>query len=395
MRIILYTGKGGVGKTTISSATAVRCAELGYKTILMSTDIAHSLSDVLDQEVGHDLVPVTENLWAQEIDVNEELKTYWGPIQDFITTFLKKQGLEGIIAEEFAVFPGTEEMFSLMKINQYYESKEYDVVIVDCAPTGATIRMLSFPDILKWYMQKLFNLERKLVKAVRPIAERIAKISLPTDDVYVSFEAIYRNVGDVKDILMNPRETSIRIVCNSERMIIKESQRAYTYLNLFGYPVDSVVVNRLLPPEARESYLQHWQITQEKHLKEVEEAFNPLPIFHAKFFNREISGLKDLSMVAEDTYGEVDPAKNLFQGKPMEIKQRGNSYYLSLRLPFVSREKLDMWVRGDELILQVGNFKRNIFLPRTLIDKKIREAEFLGNTLRIIFEGNQDVRKKK
>ncbi len=395
MRVILYTGKGGVGKTTISAATAVRCAEMGYRTIVMSTDIAHSLADAFDREIGHEPAHIMKNLHAQEVNINEELKTYWGTIQDFVTTFLKRQGFDGIIAEEFAVFPGTEEMFSIMKMNDHYFSGNYDVVIVDCAPTGATVRMLSFPDILKWYMEKLFSLERKFVKAVRPIAERITKIPLPSDEVYNSFEALYKDVGEMKDILMNPRETSIRIVCNAEKMVIKESQRAYTYLNLFGYPVDSVVVNRLLPPEALKSYLQHWRKTQEKNLIEVEEAFNPLPIFHVKFFEKEISGIKDLSMVAEDTYGEADPSKSLYRGKPMVIKQRGRNYVLTLKLPFVDKEKLDMWVRGDELILQVGYFKRNIFLPRTLVGKKITEAEFVGNRLQIIFEGKEDGKKKK
>lgn len=395
MRTILYTGKGGVGKTTISAATAVRCAELGYRTIVISTDIAHSLSDAFDREIGYQPVTMAENLTAQEINVNEELKTNWGTIQEFVTTFLKRQGFEGIIAEEFAVFPGTEEMFSLMKLNTYYNSGEYEVAIIDCAPTGATIRMLSFPDILEWYMEKLFSLERKLVKTVRPIAEKITKIPLPSDEVYISFEELYKKVGDMKEILMNPRKTSIRIVCNAEKMVIKESQRAYTYLNLFGYPVDSVLVNRLLPAEAGKSYLQHWKNIQERNLQEVEEAFNPLPILLVKLFSKEVSGLDDLSMVADATYGEDDPTKILYRGKPMEIKRRGNDYRLSLKLPFVDKEKLDMWVRGDELVLQVGYFRRNIFLPRTLVNKKIKEAEFFGHTLHIIFEGGQDGRKKK
>ncbi len=395
MRIILFTGKGGVGKTTISAATAVRCAQLGYRTIVISTDIAHSLADAFGEEIGNEPVSLMDNLCAQEIDVNEEIKAHWGTIQDFVTSFLTKQGFDAIIAEEFSVFPGTEEMFSLMKLNSHYESGKYDVAIVDCAPTGATIRMLSFPDILKWYMEKLFNLERKLVRTLRPIAQKITKIPLPSDDVYISFEELYKKVGNIKDILMNPKEASIRLVCNAEKMVIKESQRAYTYLNLFGYPVDSVVVNRLLPSEARKSYLQHWKSIQEKYLKEVEEAFGPLPIFHVKFFEREISGAGDLSLVADDTYGESDPAKILYRGKPMQIKQKGKDYNLSLKLPFMDKENLDMWVRGDELILQVDNFKRNIFLPRTLVDKKIKNAEFLGNTLHITFEGEKDGGKKK
>jgi arsenite-transporting ATPase len=244
MRIILYTGKGGVGKTTISAATAVRCAELGHKTIVMSTDPAHSLADSLDCKIGVKPKKMSENLVAEEINVHEELKKNWGRIQTYIKKFLKSRGFEDLMAEEFAVFPGMEELFSLLKLREYAENESYEVAIIDCAPTASTVRMLSVPDVIRWYMDRFFDIERRIVKTVRPIAERITKVPFPTDDVYDSVEELFHKVEGMKDILTDSKKASIRLVFNPEKMVIKESQRAYSYLNLFGFTVDAVIANR-------------------------------------------------------------------------------------------------------------------------------------------------------
>jgi arsenite-transporting ATPase len=385
VRIILYTGKGGVGKTSISAATAVRSAELGNRTLVISTDTAHSLADSFDKEIGNEPVKLMDRLYAQEVDVNNELATNWGKIQDFVVKFLKKQGFEDFMAHEFSIFPGMEELFSLLVLERYYDEGSYDVAIIDCAPTGSTIRMLSFPDIIQWYMEKFFHIERKIVKAVRPVAERIAKIPLPTDEVYYSIEDLYTKVHEIKEILTESRTSSIRLVCNPQKMVIKESQRVYTYLNLFGFTVDAVIMNRILPEEIKDAYFGQWKKSQKKHLKEASNSFHPVPIFNCSLFDQEIVGVDLLGKMAENMFGEEDPTQVYFHEKPMEITNRGGEYILSLKLPFTEKEELDMWVKGDELILTIGNIRRNIFLPRSLSSLNIRGAKFEDDRLKVTF----------
>jgi arsenite-transporting ATPase len=385
MRIILYTGKGGVGKTSISAATGVRSAELGNRTLILSTDTAHSLSDSFDMEIGKNPVKLMEKLYAQEIDVNNELVQNWGKIQDFVVKFLKKQGFEDFIAQEFSIFPGMEELFSLLVLQKYYEEASFDVAIIDCAPTGSTIRMLSFPDIIEWYMEKFFHIERKIVKAVRPVAERITKIPLPTDDVYYSIEELYQKVHEIKEILTEDDSSTIRLVCNPQKMVIKESQRVYTYLSLFGFSVDGVVMNRIIPNEVKDSYFGEWKKTQRKHIKEANDSFQPIPIFHCSLFDREIVGIELLSEMAVDIFGGEDPTSVFYRENPMVIGKRDGEYILSIRLPFVEKKELDMWVKGDELILTIGNLKRNIFLPRSLSSLKVKGAKFEDDNLIVTF----------
>ena len=262
VRIILFTGKGGVGKTTIAAATAYRCAELGYKTLIYSTDAAHSLSDSFNKEIGRKRIAITHNLYAQEIDVNEELKKNWGPIKDFIKQFLKHRGLDNVIADELAVFPGMEEIFSMLELKERYVEGLFEVIIIDCAPTGETLRLLAGPDIAKWYMEKIFNIERTVFKAVRPMARHFVDLPLPGDDVFESMESLYKNLVGIKEVLTDREVSSIRIVLNPEKMVIKESQRAYTFLNLFGYMVDAVIANRVLPAEVKDPYYGEWKKIQ-------------------------------------------------------------------------------------------------------------------------------------
>jgi arsenite-transporting ATPase len=389
VRIILYTGKGGVGKTSISAATGVRSAELGYKTLILSTDTAHSLSDSFNRGIGKEPVSLGENLFAQEIDVNNELARNWTRIQEFVVKFLKTQGFEDFMAHEFSIFPGMEELFSLLVLEKYYREKSYDVAIIDCAPTGSTIRMLSFPDIIQWYMDKFFHIERKIVKAVRPVAERIAHIPLPTDDVYLSVEDLYMKVHAIKEILTEDEDSTIRLVCNPQKMVIKESQRVYTYLNLFGFCVDAVVMNRLLPAEVKDAYFGQWKKSQKKYLREATESFQPIPIYHCSLFNREIVGVKLLAEMAEDIFGEEDPTQVFFREKPMIISKENGEYVLSIRLPFTEKQEIDMWSRGDELILTIGNIRRNVFLPRSLSSLDLLGAKYSGERLLVRF-GKKD-----
>ena len=385
MRIILYTGKGGVGKTTISAATAVRCAELGYKTIVMSTDPAHSLADSLNCKIGDKPKKVAENLTAEEINVNEELRTNWGRIQKYITKFLKSRGFEDLMAEEFAVLPGMEELFSLLKLKSYAENKSYDVAIIDCAPTASTVRMLSMPDVIRWYMDKFFDIERRIVKTVRPIAERIAKIPLPTDDVYDSVENLFHKVEGMKDVLTDPKNASIRLVFNPEKMVIKESQRAYSYLNLFGFTVDSVIANRVYPEEISDPYFDRWREVQKKYLAEAKNVFDPLPMFMGKLFDREMVGRKLLHSLADDIFGDTDPAKVFYDKSPIKMRQIDSKYVMTIHLPGTQKKDLDIWAAGDELIIEVGNYRRNILLPRSLAQREVVEAKFRGDDLNIVF----------
>jgi arsenite-transporting ATPase len=393
LRIILFTGKGGVGKTSIAAATALRCADLGYKTKVYSTDAAHSLADSFNKEIGCIDTTIRKNLIAQEIDVNEEIRRNWGPIQGFIQQFLKYRGMENLIAEEMAVFPGMEEVFSLLELKNRFAQEDFDVVIIDCAPTGDTLRLLACPDIAKWYMEKIFNIERKVFKAVRPVAQRFVDMPLPTDDVFDSMEGLYKNLIGIKEVLTDREISSIRIVLNPEKMVIKESQRAYTFLNLFGYSVDAVIANRILPEEIKDPYYRKWKEIQAKHMKEVEASFSPLPIFLSKFWDQEVIGMKQLSRMAEDIYGDKDPTSVFFKEKPMEITGSDGCYDLYLKLPFATKEDLDIWVHGDELTIKFLNFKRNILLPRALSSLKLKKAEFIGNTLKVNFGGDDHGRK--
>ncbi|MDY6844616.1 MAG: TRC40/GET3/ArsA family transport-energizing ATPase, partial [Thermodesulfobacteriota bacterium] len=326
MRFILFTGKGGVGKTTIAAATAVRCAQLGYPTLIISTDAAHSLQDSFEVEIRDEETAICQNLYGLEIDINEEIKRNWGPIQGFIEQFLKYRGFDNIIADELAVFPGMEEVFSLIKLKDYYVKGTFEVVVIDCAPTGDTLRLLAAPDIAKWYMEKIFNIERIVLKAVRPVAKRFVDMPLPTDDVFDTMEGLYNNLIGMKEVLTDQDISTIRLVINPEKMVIKESQKAYTYLNLFGYSVDAVVANRVLPPEIQDPFYEKWKHIQKLYLEEAAESFQPLPIITSQLWDQEIVGLRLLSLLAEHIYNNDDPTKIFFQERVMEIEEANGEY---------------------------------------------------------------------
>lgn len=385
MRIILSTGKGGVGKTCVAAATGLRASDLDYKTLVMSTDSAHSLSDSFDMSLSGEPTRVKKNLWGQEIDVEREIKENWELMQKYLSAVLSFQGLDKVIADEMAVFPGMEELFSLVKIKEYNDQNSYDVVIVDCAPTGSTLRLLSFPDVARWYMRNLFPIERKTAKAVRPLVQRFTSMPLPGDDVFASTEELYQKIGDIKETIADGSKTSIRIVLNPEKMVIKEAQRGFTYFNLFGFSVDAIVANRIIPSEVRDTYFQEWRNIQATYMRTVEECFSPLPILPVKLFDREIVGLKLLAEMAASIYGEEDPTRVFCQRKPIEITKDEDGYTLSLSLPFVEKEDLDIMKKGDELTVRAGRHKRNILLPRALAALSPRGARFEGDQLRVGF----------
>jgi len=385
MRIILYSGKGGVGKTSLSAATAVRSASLGHRTLVVSTDAAHSLADALDVPLKGTPIGVAPRLDAMEIDVNEELASHWGVIQEWLTRFMTFQGVDEAVAEEMAILPGMEELFSLLRVKRLSESKAYDVVIIDCAPTGETVRMLGVPEILNFYFKRIFPIQKTVLRSVRPVASRVTSMPLPSDDVLTAVKRVYDELEGVSPLLQDPRTSSIRIVLNPERMVINESQRLYTYLNLFGFPVDAVVANRVLPPEARSGYLQGWVSIQAGHLAEARRSFDPLPFFEARLFEREMVGLPLLEVFAREVFGESDPTAVFFAEKPVEVKKEGKGYALYIRLPFAEKDRIQVWARGEELVVQVDNQRRHVLLPRSLAARRLLGAAFADQRLRVAF----------
>jgi arsenite-transporting ATPase len=385
MRIILYSGKGGVGKTSLSAATAVRSASLGHRTLVVSTDAAHSLADALDVPVKGTPTPIAPHLDALEIDVNEELAGHWGVIQEWLTRFMTFQGVDEAVAEEMAILPGMEELFSLLRVKRISESKAYDVVIIDCAPTGETVRMLGVPEILNFYFKRIFPIQKTVLRSVRPVASRVTSMPLPSDDVLSAVKRVYDELEGMSPLLQDPRRSSIRIVLNPERMVINESQRLYTYLNLFGFPVDAVVANRVLPPEARSGYLQGWVGIQAGHLAEARQSFDPLPFFEARLFDREMVGLPLLEVFAREVFGETDPTAVFFAEKPVEVRREGKGYALYIRLPFAEKDRIQVWTRGEELVVQVDNRRRHVLLPRSLAARRLLGAAFADQRLRVAF----------
>ncbi|MBI4299611.1 MAG: TRC40/GET3/ArsA family transport-energizing ATPase [Chloroflexi bacterium] len=385
MRIILYTGKGGVGKTSVAAATAVRAAEMGYRTIVMSTDPAHSLGDSLDIPLSSQPKAVAENLWAQEVDVLHELGTHWRTIQKWMTALLAWRGLDEVIAEEMAVLPGMEEMASLLYIVQHNDSGSYDVAIVDCAPTGETLRLLSFPEVLRWWMERIFPLERMTASVVRPIVKTFFNVPVPSDEVFASIKSLFAEIERMRGILIDGQSSSMRLVVNPEKMVVKEAQRTYTYLNLYGYSTDLIVCNRMLPVGLKDHYFDSWKETQERNLKIIEEGFTPIPIRTVPLLDQEVVGFPMLRRMGEAIFGEEDPTQTYFVGQAREITKENGRFALTLNLPFTSKEEVSLVQAGDELIVHVGNQKRNIILPRMLAELKTQEARLEDGRLRIIF----------
>ncbi|MCC6167547.1 MAG: ArsA family ATPase [Caldilineaceae bacterium] len=395
MRILLYTGKGGVGKTSTSAATALRCASLGYRTAVLSTDPAHSLGDSFDRRIGNELVELAPNLWGQEIDLLNQMDKYWGRVQGYLNALFAWQGMDGLVAEESSVLPGMEELASLMQITYLADSGNYDVIIIDAAPTGSTLQLLSFPDMARWYIEKVFPFQRKTIQLARPVVKRFSDMPIPDEDVFDSIEELVAYLERMSVLLSDPRVSSMRVVLNPEKMVVKEAQRAYTYLNLYGYPVDAVVCNRVFPQQLSDSYFDLWKSAQTENLQLVRDAFHPLPIFEVPFFAQEVTGMTMLQQMADTLYGpagkamrgsEGDPTRHFYIGKPQEIFRQDGAYILSIPLPLVEREQVHLHRSVfDELIVRIGNWKRNIALPLGLARLEIAGAKYVEDRLNISF----------
>jgi arsenite/tail-anchored protein-transporting ATPase len=390
MRIIVYTGKGGVGKTSVAAATAIRLAARGYRTLVLSTDAAHSLGDSLDCPLGPDPVPVAENLWAQEVDSLREAERTWGTFQKWLAGLLQWANVGDITPDELLVFPGLEELFSLLQIRRQAQSGKYDVIVVDCAPTGETLRLLSFPDSFRWWIHKVLPMKAKVVKIARPVARVVAHgLELPSDEVLANVDDLFYQLEELQALMTDPATTTVRLVVNPERMVIAEARRSFTYLNLYGFHTDAVVVNRVLPAGVDAGYLANWRVIQGRHEEEIQAAFSPLPIFRVPLMETEVVGLPMLDRVAEAAFGETDPGAVLYEGHVERVHREGDGYVLEIMTPFVSKEEVNLTQRGDELTVQVGAYKHKVVLPRTLMGRPVLGAKFAAERLRIRFGERQ------
>lgn len=398
MRIVLYLGKGGVGKTTIAAASAVRSAELGYRTLVVSTDIAHSLADSLDVTLTGEPVEIAPRLYAQEINVLDEIRQHWGEMQDYVGTFLQRQGMSKPIAEEMAIIPGMEEVVSLLHIHKQAREGQFDRVIVDAAPTGETMRLLTMPESFQWYVGRLSGWGDATMRMAGGLLRRF----LPDKDVFSGLNNLVIGVKELQKVLLDPTTTSYRVVLNPEKMVIKEGARAVTYLSLYGYPVDAVVVNRILPgivsdgignaqlvQPSDDPYLRHLQEIQTRYLADIEREFHPLPILRSAWFDREMVGVEKLQMLASALFPESDPGQIFFVGQTQQILEEGNDYVLKLPLPHVELNKVKLTKRGDELFISIGNFKRELLLPAVLAQRNAGGAVFADGILQVRFPPGQ------
>jgi arsenite/tail-anchored protein-transporting ATPase len=385
-RILLYTGKGGVGKTSVAAATAVLCARQGQRTLLVSTDIAHSLSDTLDFPVGPEPTEVTHNLWAQEPDVFFNISRYWRTIQSYFASLFSWGGLDEVMAEEMTVLPGMDELGNLLWIGDHVDRGAYDVIIVDAAPTGETVRLLSLPEASRWWIEKIAPIGRRVQRLGGPVLRKIVGVPMPSDAVYESAERLLDRLRYVHTLLSDPERSSVRLVLNLERVSIQEAQRSFTYFHLYGYPTDLIVANRVLPA-AVGSYFDAWREAQARYLPLVEEQFSPVPVRTIPFFEHEVVGRQRLTELGTALFGEADPAIFLYRGRPYYVRRDNGGYILSLELPFASREEISLSRNADELVLQVGAWRRNLVLPRLLLDAPTEGARMEDRVLKVRFGG--------
>jgi len=391
MRIIIYTGKGGVGKTSVSAATARRLAAKGYRTLAMSTDAAHSLSDSLDVQIGGTVRNIAENLDALEIDIIQEMETRWKDIEEYVKMFMVSQGVTELSAKEMAILPGMELIAALFHVLDYGKRNAYDVIVVDTAPTAETLRLLSFPDVSQWYMTRLYGLFKKLIALARFTIGKFLDFPLPSAAVLKSLEEMNTKMGEVRTILQDPTRTSIRMVVNPERMVINESKRAYSYICLYGMTVECLIINRMLPDDAGTGYFAGKLEEQKNYMEMIHHAFDPMRMFSAYLMPTEMMGSEKLDAMADMIFGDSDPIEVYATESPMKFFTEGEHHYLSLKLPFATKGDIELYRSHDtSLIVQVGGHKRNIDLPLVLKDSELMGAEMKEETLKIKFRRKEN-----
>jgi len=389
MRVLLMTGKGGVGKTSVAAATGLRCAELGYKTLVLSTDPAHSLADSFDMDLEHTPRQVQPNLWGAELDALMELEGNWGAVKRYITEVLQARGLEGVEAEELAILPGMDEIFSLVRMKRHHDEGEYDVLIIDSAPTGTALRLLSLPEVAGWYMRKLYKPFQAVSAALRPLVEPlfrpVAGFSLPTTEVMDAPYEFYEQLVELEKVLTDTGTTSVRLVTNPEKMVIKESLRAHAYLSLYNVGTDLVIANRIIPDTVQDPFFQRWKQQQQQYKHEIHENFRPLPVKEAPLFAEEMYGIEALHRLKDILYSEEDPTQVYYKETTMRVLQEAENYTLELYLPGIPKDKIELSKLADELNIRIGNHRRNLVLPQALAALQPAGAKMEEDYLKIRF----------
>ncbi|CCH68134.1 Arsenical pump-driving ATPase [Richelia intracellularis HH01] len=389
MRVILMTGKGGVGKTSVAAATGMRCAELGYRTLVLSTDPAHSLADSFDMELGHEPKQIRPQLWGAELDALLELEGNWGSVKRYITQVLQARGLEAVQAEELAILPGMDEIFGLVRMKRHYDEGDFDVLIIDSAPTGTALRLLSLPEVGGWYMRRFYKPFQNISVALRPLVEPlfkpIAGFSLPDKEVMDAPYEFYEQIEALEKVLTDNTQTSVRLITNPEKMVIKESLRAHAYLSLYNVSTDLVVANRIIPEEVTDIFFQRWKENQKQYRQEIHDNFHPLPVREVPLFPQEMCGIKALERLKEILYKDDDPAQVFYKENTIRVVQENNQYSLELYLPGVPKNQIQLSKSGDELNIRIGNHRRNLVLPQALAALQPDRAKMEEDYLKIRF----------
>jgi arsenite/tail-anchored protein-transporting ATPase len=387
-RTILYTGKGGVGKTSVAAATARRCAAAGLRTMVLSTDPAHSLSESLAVAVGNEATAVSSHLWAQQVDAQGEMERNWSAAQGWLGELFVQRGVDRISAEELTVPPGLDELFSLLALKTHYESQEFDVIVVDCAPTGETLRLLSFPDVARWWLERVFPQQGRILDAARPFARALLDIHLPGEEVLHDVHRLVRNLIAMNEILRDTERVSVRLVMTPDRVVIDEARRTFTYLNLYGYLTDAVVVNRVFPEEVG-PYFAAWRARQQQHLLDVRDAFGEVPVLCAPFFADEVAGPSSLDRLGDALFEDRCASALLHTSLSEELVVEPDAATLRLDLPFARKEEISVKKIGLELVVRVDGFKRTLLLPPVLTDYRPTGASFTDGALQVRFAGPQ------
>ena len=385
MRIILYTGKGGVGKTSVAAATACKIAKQGKKVLVISTDQAHSLGDSFDIKLSNEPLKIADNLEALEVDTILENEALWVNIKSYIEKLAMFKADKDIESEELLVFPGLEDLLALLKIKEINDEDKYDVLIVDCAPTGETMALLKFPEIFKWWMEKFFPLKRKAAGIAKPIIDATLKIPIPDAKTFDEIEELYKKIDELHQLLLDREKVSIRIVTTPEKIVVKESKRSFSYLHLFDFNVDAIIINKIFSKEVGKGYFEKWLQIQEDSINEINDSFKPVPIFKAPLMNSEIRKYESLIKMGESIYGEVAPEGIFFKDKIFEVEKAGENYNLIINMPFVDKKELNIYQKGDELSISIKNEKRSFTLPKKLVTKEVDKANYSEGKLILHF----------
>jgi arsenite-transporting ATPase len=390
MRMLLFSGKGGVGKSSLAAATGVKLARMGYRTLVMSVDPAHSLADAFDLDTDlfgnqtADPYSVGDKLWIHEVSIQREIRRHWQEISAYVISVLRTTGISEVEAEELAILPGMEELSAMMYVNQFRREERFDVIILDCAPTAESMRFISMPTTLDWYMKHIFSFQRSLLKAVRPIANRVAPIELPTDTYFANIQRLFARLEGVDQLLEDPRTTSVRLVTNPEKMVLRETQRAFVYFSLHGLTVDTVIVNRVLPAEVSDPFFAEWRQSQRKILAEIHEYFAPVPVRETPLFTHEVLGRQRLEELAEALYREDEnPAAIVREERPYSFAKEDGGYTIRLQLPFATRGEIGLFKKDDELVVEVGSVRRHIGLPTSMASMQPARARLENKILTV------------